>query len=93
LAFSRPSPPTTHHGEKSRSQAGYNTAANELRKKELSPTTFSSLKTLIEGNTNPSKVELRESLLEAVQESVYLEAEYDELKRKLSDMQNEISRF
>ncbi len=55
--------------------------------------TFSSLKTLIEGNTNPSNVELREWLLEAVQENVYLEAEYDELKRKVSDMQNEISRF
>ena len=28
--------------------------------------TFSSLKTLIEGNTNPSNVELREWLLKAV---------------------------
>ena len=32
--------------------------------------TFSSLKTLIEGNTNPSNVELREWLLKAVQENV-----------------------
>ena len=55
--------------------------------------TFSSLKTLIESNTEPSNGELREWLLEAVQESVYLQAEYDELKRKVSDMQNEISRF
>ncbi len=55
--------------------------------------TLSSLKALIEGNTDPSSEELREWLLETVQETVYLEAELDELKRKLSDMQNEISRF
>ncbi len=62
-------------------------------RKESIKMTLTSLKTLIEGNTDPSNVELREWLLEAVQETVYLEAELDELKRKVSDMQNEISRF
>jgi len=55
--------------------------------------TLSSLKTLIEANTDPSNVELREWLLEAIEETAHLEAEHEELRRKVSDMQNEISRF
>ena len=55
--------------------------------------TPSNLRTAIQGNSNPTNDELREWLLEAVQEVVYLEAELDETKRKVSDLQNEISRF